>query len=71
MTKKILVEGMKCGNCIKHVEISLRGISGVNSVDVNLGKKEILVGISCEVSNEVIENAINSEKYNVVQIETL
>ena len=30
------ITGMTCGNCVKHVEISLRGVAGVTDVEVDL-----------------------------------
>ena len=31
------VQGMTCGNCVKHVEKSLQGIQGISYVEVDLG----------------------------------
>ncbi|WP_026476258.1 heavy-metal-associated domain-containing protein [Alkaliphilus transvaalensis] len=71
MTKKIVVEGMKCGNCVKHVKEALTGVDGVISADVNLVEKIVVVETNSDVSNEAIKAAINTEKYYVVGIETL
>ncbi|WP_055669027.1 heavy-metal-associated domain-containing protein [Desnuesiella massiliensis] len=71
MKKKILVEGMKCGNCAKHVKEALIKIEGVNSAEVNLSDKYVIVETKAEISEETIKLAVNTEKYNVVGIETL
>lgn len=71
MKKKILVEGMKCGNCAKHVKEALIKIEGVTSAEVNLSDKYIIVETKAEISEETIKLAVNTEKYNVVEIETL
>lgn len=71
MKKKILVEGMKCENCAKHVKEALTNVEGVTNVDINLSDKYVLLDTVAYVSNEAIKNAINTEKYNVIGIETL
>jgi copper chaperone CopZ len=71
MKKKILVEGMKCENCAKHVKEALINIEDINSVDVNLSDKYVVLDTKADVSDEVIKHAINTEKYNVIGIEIL
>ena len=71
MKKKILVEGMKCENCAKHVREELTCVEGIISADVNLADKIVIVETSGDVSNESIKLAVNTEKYNVVGIEIL
>jgi len=71
MKKKILVEGMKCENCAKHVTEALTNVEGVTNVDINLSDKYVLLDTAADVSDEAIKNAINTEKYNVIGIETL
>lgn len=71
MKKKILVEGMKCANCAKHVKEALINVEGVTSAEVNLSDKYVIVETKAEISEETIKLAINTEKYNVVKIETL
>lgn len=71
MKKKILVDGMKCENCAKHVKEAIIDVDGVISASVNLDDKFIIVETSSGVSNESIKLAVNTEKYNVRRIETL
>lgn len=71
MRKKILVEGMKCENCAKHVKEALINIEDINSVDVNLPDKYVVLDAKVDVSDEAIKHAINTEKYNVIGIEIL
>lgn len=71
MKKKILVEGMKCENCAKHVKEALINIEDINSVDVNLSDKYVVLDAKADVSDEVIKHVINTEKYNVIGIEIL
>lgn len=66
--KKIIVEGMKCNHCKKSVENVLNTIDGIESVDVNLEKKEVNVETSKEVSNDQIIKAITEEGFEVKEI---
>lgn len=36
METKLKVDGMTCGNCVKHVTHALAQVAGVKSVDVSL-----------------------------------
>ncbi|MEK9628420.1 MAG: cation transporter [Nitrospinota bacterium] len=55
------VDGMTCGHCVEVVTNSLKTISGLSSVEVNLDKKE--VGVSYneaetnikEISDKIVE----------------
>ena len=40
---ELLVEGMTCGNCVKHVEEALRPLSGVQHVEVDLAGGRVRV----------------------------
>lgn len=71
MKKKILVEGMKCQNCAKHVKDALNSVDGVISADVNLSDKYVIIETNKEVSDVAIKTVVNNEKYNVVGIETI
>jgi copper chaperone CopZ len=71
MKKKILVEGMKCDNCAKHVREALTALEGIISADVNLENKSVVIETSSNVSNEDIILTVNNEKHKVVSIEEL
>lgn len=43
MKKEILVEGMMCQNCVKHVTKALTGVEGVSDVRVSLEEKKAFV----------------------------
>lgn len=67
MKKKILIEGMKCNNCVGHVRTALQEMDGVSLIEVNLGEKYALV--ETEVDNEALKEVIEDEGYDVVGIE--
>jgi copper chaperone CopZ len=71
MRKKIFIEGMKCENCAKHVKEALSSVEGITGVDVILPGKYALVELNGEVNDEIIKLSVNSEKYKVVEIETI
>lgn len=69
MKKKIMIEGMSCGHCVKHVQEALEGLSGVNSVEVNLAEKYAVVETTVEDSQ--LQEAIDDAGYDVISIENL
>lgn len=42
-TGTFTVTGMTCGNCVRHVEKALQGVSGVSSVTVDLDTQQATV----------------------------
>jgi copper chaperone len=71
MKKKIFIEGMKCGNCANHVKEALNSVEGITSIEINLSDKYAVIDVTIEINDVVIKSAINSEKYKVVNIETV
>ena len=69
MEKKILIEGMSCGHCVKHVKEALTELDGVTNVDVSLGTKTAILVSSADISDEAIKAAINEVGYEVVGVE--
>lgn len=69
MKKKIIIEGMSCKNCVKHVEEALGELKNVSLVEVNLDGKYALVETTGD--NGELEEAIDEAGYDVVSIENL
>lgn len=69
MKKKLLIEGMSCGHCVKHVKEALSELEGVSSVDVDLASKSAV--LEGEVSEEKIRLAVEDAGYEVVSIENI
>ena len=66
MSQTILkVEGMTCNHCKMRVEKALQGVSGVESVKVDLAAKEAVVTGDAERANFV--KAIQDAGYSVVE----
>lgn len=69
MKKVIFIGGMSCEHCVNHVSSALKELTGVNHVEVNLTDKNAILELSQDISNEVIENAIDEAGYEVTKIE--
>lgn len=65
--KIVIVDGMTCEHCKNWVEKSINEIDGA-AAKVNLKKKEAVVSIAKEVSDEQIRAAIAKAGYVVVEI---
>lgn len=64
-TKTFIVEGMTCENCKARVERYINDMDGVVG-KVNLKKKELVVSMEKEVSDEEIKAAIEKAGYTLV-----
>lgn len=69
MNKKILIKGMMCNHCVKHVSDALNAVSGVESVEVSLKKKCAVVALNAAVEDNALAAAIKDAGYEVVGIE--
>jgi copper chaperone len=43
MQQHFPIQGMTCGNCVRHVEQALKKLSGISHLEVNLEKQDALV----------------------------
>jgi copper ion binding protein len=64
--KKILIEGMSCGHCVKHVKEALEELSGVTKVEVDLASKTAT--LEGDAADADIKAAIEDAGYDVVKI---
>ena len=69
MEKVLNIEGMVCGNCVKHVHKALMEISGIQEAVVELESKTAQVQLSQAVSDEVLKAAIEDAGYELVSIQ--
>ncbi|MDT8716012.1 heavy-metal-associated domain-containing protein [Clostridium sp. 19966] len=68
MKKKISIEGMSCGHCVKHVTEALKEVKGVSNVEVSLENKNALIEASEEVKDGDIKFAVEDAGYDVTEI---
>jgi copper ion binding protein len=60
------VEGMTCNHCKAAVTKAVEGVSGVESVDVNLESKEVKINHNETTSIEAVKEAIEDQGYDLV-----
>ena len=63
MKKTILVDGMMCQHCVKHVKDALEKVDGVKSAEVSLENKTAVVELEREDENEVLLAAVTEAGY--------
>lgn len=68
MSKKIIIEGMSCGHCVKYVTTALEEL-GLSKVNVDLDSKSAV--IEGDASDEAIKAAIEDAGYEVVEIKNV
>lgn len=71
MKKVLVVEGMACGHCKANVEKALMGVEGVAEAVVDLEKKEALVTLAQDVSDETLTGVVTEAGYTVVSCNSL
>ncbi len=63
MKKTILVDGMMCVHCAKHVTDALERVAGVKKADVSLENKTAVVELSEAVSDDILLAAVKEAGY--------
>ncbi|MHA6261391.1 copper chaperone CopZ [Sporosarcina sp. CAU 1771] len=66
MKEIIKVEGMSCNHCVNAIETSVGEITGVSTVKVDLGKKEVAVEFENVTSLDQIKETIEDQGFDVV-----
>ena len=70
MKKELMIEGMMCQNCVKHVAHALDGIPGAADVQVSLEDKKATVNVPESVTDEALKTAVTEAGYEVTGITT-
>jgi len=66
MQQHFPIQGMTCGNCVRHVEKALNNLSGISKLEVNLEKHEALVEYdSTLVTYETMASAVKDAGYTM------
>ncbi len=65
-TTTINVPSMSCQHCVKSIHDTVKGISGVESVNVDLDTKMVTVLHDDQVSKSILISAIEDQGYDVV-----
>lgn len=69
MEKVLKIEGMVCGNCVKHVHKALMEVSGIQEAAVELESKTARIQLTRSVSDEILKAAIEDAGYELVGIQ--
>ncbi len=68
MTKReqFPIQGMTCGNCVRHVEQALNNLSGISELKVDLEKQEAMVEYdSSLLTYETMASALKEAGYTM------
>ena len=65
-TTKIVVQGMTCGNCARHVTEALEELGGVTKVDVELDGGYVTIESSDVLDAAAVSAAVEEAGYAVV-----
>jgi len=68
MKKTMIVDGMMCQNCVRHVKNALEGVDGVISANVDFDSKSAEIEMSQKIADEVLFNVVKEEGYTPVEI---
>ena len=69
MKKTVMIEGMMCQHCVRHVHDALVKLEGVKSADVSLEEKKASVEYEGELSDDAIKASVADAGYEVTAIE--
>lgn len=60
---ELKIEDMSCDHCVRVVDAALRGVDGVVSADVEIGKA--VVEVRSSVGRDALERAVRDAGYGV------
>jgi copper chaperone CopZ len=63
MTTVLHIEGMSCGNCVRHATTALQSVAGVQTAEVDLDTETAVVEHDDELDVQTLLNAVNEEGY--------
>ena len=65
MQTTLSVEGMTCGNCVRHVTEALLNVPGVKTAVVDLATETAAVSADREIPKAELDNALKAEGYSL------
>lgn len=69
VTRKVQIEGMSCGHCVKWVTDALMGVNGVKDAQVSLEARNAVVEMDETVANdEMLAEAVRKAGYTVAGV---
>lgn len=67
MKRKVLINGMSCMNCVRHVKEALEEIPGMESVQVDLATKSAI--IAGDMAESLIVKVLADHDYEVLEFQ--
>lgn len=68
MKKQILISGMSCHNCVRHVKEALEEVNGVSDIQVNLSENKAVIEVTDQVTDFSLIDAVEKTGYEVTAI---
>lgn len=62
-TTQLNIQGMTCGNCVRHVKEALAGVAAVETVEVSLDTNSAVVEHGDDVQPQQLIEAVEEEGY--------
>ncbi|MRZ80554.1 heavy metal-associated domain protein [Paeniclostridium sordellii] len=70
MRKKLLVDGMSCMNCVRHLKDALEeDMNGVKVIDISLDNKYAIIETGESVTDDMLKDVIVDLGYELKGIE--
>ena len=63
--KKLNIEGMSCMHCVKKVEMALKAIKEVKSVNVSLENKTAEIVLKKDIDINILKKAVEEVGYEI------
>lgn len=71
MKKQLLIEGMSCMNCVRHVETALKELEELEDVTVNLDDKTAIISLKEEIGDDRLKEIIEDANYDLIEVKSL
>jgi copper chaperone len=62
------IGGMSCGGCASAIKQKLSTVSGVTSVNIDLGKKQAEITSSLVIKADTLQNALSNTHYTISEL---
>lgn len=69
INKKIYIEGLKCGGCVKRVENVLSTFKEVKEYNVSLEEKCATITLKKDIDDQILIDTINNLGFTVTKVE--
>ncbi len=66
MKETLKVEGMSCNHCVNSIETNVGELTGVSTVKVDLGKKEVAVEFDNAATLAQVKETIEDQGFELV-----